>query len=97
MTEGEFIKFYKERNKTKNYKETKEKIELFWDALLKALNEDGKVVLKNWGVFQIKEVKPRKIVILKINKSAYTVSKKVIKFKAGLGLQDAVARVDINE
>ena len=56
MKEGEFIKFYKERNLSRNYKEVKEKIDLFWTVVLKALAEDGKVSLKDWGVFEKKEV-----------------------------------------
>ena len=52
MTEGEFIRFYKKRNKCRSHKEVKEKIDLFWDALLKALEEDKKVVFKVWGVFE---------------------------------------------
>ena len=47
MTEGEFIRFYKKRNKIKNHKTVKEKIDLFWDVLLKALDEDKKVALQN--------------------------------------------------
>ena len=52
MTEGEFIRFYKKRNRIKSHKEVKEKIDLFWDVLLKALEEDKKVVFKDWGVFK---------------------------------------------
>ena len=37
MTEKEFIKFYKKRNLSRSYKEVKEKIDLFWDTILKAL------------------------------------------------------------
>ena len=40
MTEGEFIRFYKKRNKIKSHREVREKIELFWNVLLKALEED---------------------------------------------------------
>ena len=43
MTEGEFIKFYKKRNKNKNHEEVKKEIDRFWDTLLKALNENGPV------------------------------------------------------
>ena len=43
MTEGEFIRFYKKRNLSRSYKEVKEKIDIFWTVLLKALDEDGKV------------------------------------------------------
>ena len=52
MTEGEFIRFYKKRNNSKNLKVVKEKIDLFWNVLLKALDEDKKVIFKNWGAFE---------------------------------------------
>lgn len=86
MTETEFIKFYKEKNGVKNREEAKEKIDNFWNTLLKAIAEDKKVVFKNWGVFEEKDVKSRKIVVPKQKKEGYTKPKKVIKFRAGEGL-----------
>ena len=83
MTEGEFIKFYKKRNKIKTHKIVKEKIDLFWNVLLKALEEDKKVVLKDWGMFEKREVKPRKILIPAWKEAGYTETKEVVKFKAG--------------
>ena len=74
MTETEFIKFYKEKNGVKNKEEAKEKIDNFWNALLKAIAEDKK------------DVKSRKIVIPIQRKEAYTKPKKVLKFRAGEGL-----------
>ena len=47
MTEGEFVRFYKKRNNSKSHKEVREKIDLFWNVLLKALDEDKKVIFKN--------------------------------------------------
>ena len=90
MTEGKFIRFYKERNDLKSQQEVKEKIDLFWNTLLKVLNEGEKVTFKNWGTFEQKEVRSRKIVIPKIDKVGYTKAKKKIRFKAGAGLQDIV-------
>ena len=90
MTEGEFIRFYKKRNKSKNHKEVKEKIDLFWKVLQKALDEENKITFKNWGTFEQKEVRSRKIVISKMDKVGYTKAKKKIRFKAGAGLQDIV-------
>lgn len=86
MTEREFIKFYKDRNHSKDYKEAKEKIELFWNAMLAALEEDERVVFKDWGIFEKKEVKTRKIMIPMLKKTVYTKPKEVIKFRAGMGL-----------
>ncbi len=97
MTEAEFIRYYKRRNKSKNYKEAKEKIDLFWNSLLKALGEEEKVSLKNWGTFEKKEVKPRRIVIPNMEKVTITEAKKVIKFKAGAGLRNVVNEVDTDE
>ena len=90
MTEGKFIRFYKKRNALKNQQEVKEKIDLFWNTLLKVLNEREKVTFKNWGTFEQKEVRSRKIVISKMDKVGYTKAKKKIRFKAGAGLQDIV-------
>ena len=90
MTEGEFVRYYKKRNHLKNHKEAKEKIDLLWEALLKALGEGKKISLKNWGAFECKEVKPRKILTPKMSETAYTKGKKTIKFRAGSGLQDIV-------
>ncbi|HBJ77525.1 MULTISPECIES: HU family DNA-binding protein [Fusobacterium] len=97
MTEKEFIKFYKRRNFSRNHKEAKEKIDLFWNAILKALDEDGKVVLKNWGVFEKKEVKARKIVTPQMKEAVIIEAKKKIRFRTGTGLQDAINRGDIDE
>ena len=97
MTEKEFIKFYKRRNLSRSYKEAKGKVDLFWDTLLKALNEDAKVVLKNWGVFEKKEVKSRKVVLPKTNEAVIIGAKKKIKFRTGTGLQDAINSGDVDE
>ena len=97
MTEKEFIKFYKRRNLSRNYKEAKDKIDLFWSALLKALDEDGKVVLKNWGVFEKKEVKARKIVIPQMKEAVIIDAKEKIRFKAGIGLRNMINGADVDE
>ena len=97
MKEGEFIKFYKERNLSRNYKEVKEKIDLFWTVVLKALAEDGKVSLKDWGVFEKKEVAPRKIMTPRMEKERVTKAGKKISFRTGTGLKTLVNRDDADE
>lgn len=96
MKESMFIKYYKKRNKSKNYKEAKEKIDLFWNVLLKALEEES-VILKNWGTFEKKEMKARKVIIPNTEKAITTKAKKVIKFRAGKGLRNIVNGVDADE
>lgn len=90
MTEKEFIKFYRERNNGKNSKEIKNQISLFWNVLLKALDEDKKVLFKDWGIFEKKEVKSRKIIIPNFEEIFYTEPKEVIKFRMGLGFKDFI-------
>ncbi|OFL78390.1 HU family DNA-binding protein [Fusobacterium sp. HMSC073F01] len=97
MKEGEFIRFYKERNLSRNYKEVKEKIDLFWNAVLKALDEDGKVSLKDWGVFEKKEVAPRKIMTPRMEKERLTKAGEKIKFRTGTGLKTLVNGADTDE
>ena len=97
MKEGEFIKFYKERNLSRNYKEVKEKIDLFWTVVLKALAEDGKVSLKDWGVFEKKEVSPRKIMTPRMEKERVTKAGEKIKFRTGTGLKTLVNGDDTDE
>ena len=97
MKEGEFIKFYKERNLSRNYKEVKEKIDLFWTVVLKALDEDGKVSLKDWGVFEKKEVSPRKIMTPRMEKERVTKAGEKIKFRTGTGLKTLVNGDDTDE
>ena len=82
MTEGEFIRFYKKRNKSKSHKEVKKKIDLFWDVLLKALDEDKKVTLQNWGVFEKRERKARKVLVPMWEEAGYTEPKEAVRFRA---------------
>ena len=86
MTEGEFIRFYKNRNNSKSHKEVREKIDLFWNVLLKALDEDKKVTLQSWGVFEKRERKARKVLVPMWEEAGYTEPKEAVKFKAGEAL-----------
>ena len=86
MTETEFIKFYKERNGLKSKKEAKEKIDNFWKALFKAIDEDKKVALQNWGVFEKRKRKARKVLMPMWEEAGYTEPKEAVKFKAGKAL-----------
>lgn len=64
MTEKEFLTLYKERRNLKSIREAKERLDSFWKALFDVLEEEEKVTIKDWGIFEKKEVKPRKILNL---------------------------------
>ena len=97
MTEGEFIRFYRDRNCLRNIKEAKEKIDLFWTVVLKALDEDGKVLLKDWGAFEKKEVAPRKIMTPRMEKAGLTRAGEKVRFRTGTGLKNLVNGADADE
>ena len=97
MKEGEFIRFYRDRNCLRSIKEAQKKIDLFWTVVLKALDEDGKVLLKDWGVFEKKEVAPRKIMTPRMEKERLTKVGEKIKFRTGTGLRTLVNRDDADE
>ena len=97
MKEWEFIKFYRDRNCLRSVKEAKEKIDLFWTVVLKTLNEDGKVSLKDWGVFEKKEIVPRKIMTPRMEKERVTKAGEKIIFRTGTGLKTLVNGDDTDE
>lgn len=64
MGEKEFLKLYMKERGLKNLEEAKEKVNIFgklWKSLLKR----EKVKFKDWGNFEMKDVRPRRIIELK--------------------------------
>lgn len=96
MSEEEFLKLYKKNRDLKNKEEAKEKINIFWMVLLKALEKEKKVIFKGWGVFEKKEVKSRKVSLPRNNRIIYTEPKSVIKFKAGKKLKESLYTKDVS-
>ena len=92
MREEEFIRFYKKERKLKNLKKAKEEIYFFWSVLMEVLKEE-KVMFKNWGKFEVKIVKARKVKIPNEKKAFYTSPKKVLSFKCGTGLRERINKM----
>ena len=90
MTKLEFIKFYKKRNRMQNKKEARERIELFWDTLEKVLAEHKKVIFKDWGIFEIKKSKSRRVIIPMKDIDKYTNPTENLKFKGGKKLLERI-------
>ncbi|EHO80281.1 HU family DNA-binding protein [Fusobacterium ulcerans] len=89
MTEKEFLILYKERRNLKSIREAKERLDSFWKALFDVLEED-KVIIKDWGIFEKREVKSRKILNLATREMMMTEEKKVIKFRPRMKMIDKV-------
>lgn len=54
MTEKEFLTLYQKKRGLKSLNEAKEKVNMFWDTLFEALEENESVSFRGWGVFEKK-------------------------------------------
>ena len=63
---------------------------------LKALEEDKKVTFKNWGAFEKREMKVRKVLVPTWEKAQYIKPKEIVKFRAGKSLIE-IANGDTDE
>ena len=94
MSEREFTQLCRKILNLENTLEARERVETFWTAVKKGLEEDKRVVFKDWGIFELKKVTSRKVVIPTLEDPFYTKPKKVMKFSCGKGLR---ARVNEND
>lgn len=46
------------------------------------------MVFKDWGIFEVKEIKPRRVKIPNKKETIYTSAKKVMTFKCGNALRE---------
>ncbi len=100
MREEEFITFYKKEKKLKKLEEAREEVYFFWSVLMEVLKKE-KVIFKNWGKFEVKNVRERRIKIPNSEEVFYTLPKKVLSFKCGAGLRERINKIcekgEINE
>lgn len=88
MRKKEFKKFYAEFNKLENEKASEE-VELFLETMKKAFSLYPKIVFRNFGTFETKETKERKIVDPRgSGKIIHTKSRKYVKLKISKSLED---------
>lgn len=81
MTEKEFLLLYKERRNLKSIRKAKESFETLWDSIFYALDTDEKLIIKDWGIFEKKLLKPKRVFNISTKEIITTEDKKVIKFR----------------
>lgn len=86
MGEKEFLKLYMKERGLKNLEEAKEKVDIFWKTVKESLEKGEKVKFKDWGNFEMKDVRPRRIIELKTKKNTIIPGSRKIKFSSGKGL-----------
>ena len=62
MNKKEFLLEYQKKLGIKNLKIVDQKVNNFWDSWFETLKENKKLTIKDFGSFEIKDVKPRKVV-----------------------------------
>lgn len=78
----------KEKRDLKNIKTAKEKVEVFWESIIDVLKKDGKLELKGWGKFEVKETNERIFNNPRTKKIGKIPAQKKLVFKQGKNLKE---------
>ena len=70
--------------------ETKEVVQSTFDAIIDAIASQGRIELRNFGVFEVKERAPRKARNPRTGEEVYVPAKKVVVFKPGRLMEERV-------
>ena len=69
---------------------TKNIVQMFLDGVLDVIRKEGRLELRNFGVFELKQRAARKARNPKTNEEIYVPAKKVITFQAGKNVSKAL-------
>ena len=64
-----------------------ERVDDFFEILKEALGENGRIEVSGFGVFEVRQRKPKRVTDIKSGKIVEIPSRKVIKFKPGKDLK----------
>ena len=74
---------------------TKEIVQKTFDAIIETLLAEGRIELRNFGVFEVKQRRPRKARNPRTGASVLVPAKRVVTFKPGLEMEEKVKKVSI--
>ncbi len=89
MTKKEIVKQISERAELTQLK-TKEIVQWTFDAIVDTLIRDGRIELRNFGVFEVKRRKPRKARNPRTGERVDVEAKNVVTFKPGKEMEERV-------
>ena len=89
MTKKEIVKQISERLGLTQLKTT-EIVQQTFDAIVETLLEVGRIELRNFGVFEVKQRKARKARNPKSKQEVFIPERKVVKFKPGKVMEDKI-------
>ena len=74
---------------------TKHIVQMTFDAIVDTLVRDGRIELRNFGVFEVKERRPRKARNPRTGEQVFVGAKKVVTFKPGKIMQERVRSANL--
>ena len=92
MTKKEIVKTIADRSKLTQLK-TKEIVQWTFDAIVETLVTEGRIELRNFGVFEVKRRKPRRARNPRTNKPVEVDAKNVVTFQPGKVMEEKVRKM----
>lgn len=92
MTKKEIVKQISDRIGLTQLK-TKEIVQQTFDAIVETLLANGRIELRNFGVFEVKQRKPRKARNPRTGDKVYVPAKYVVTFKPGKEMEEKVSQM----
>jgi len=92
VTKKEIVKQISERAELTQLK-TKEIVQWTFDAIVETLIRDGRIELRNFGVFEVKRRKPRKARNPRTGERVDVDAKNVVTFKPGKEMEERVRQM----
>ena len=92
MTKKEIVKQIADRAKLTQLK-TKEIVQWTFDAIIETLVTEGRIELRNFGVFEVKRRKPRRARNPRTNKPVEVEAKNVVTFQPGKVMEERVRKM----
>ncbi len=93
MTKKEIVKKISEDINLTQLK-TKDIVQRTLDAIIQTLVSEGRIELRNFGVFEVKQRAPRKARNPRTGDKVYVPSKNVVTFKPGKEMEELVRKMD---
>jgi len=94
VTKKEIVKQISERANLTQLK-TKEIVQMTFDAIIDTLVEEGRIELRNFGVFEVKQRKPRRARNPRTNEPVEVEAKAVVTFQPGKIMEERVRRANL--
>lgn len=96
MTKKEIVKTISEEIGLTQLK-TKEIVQKTFDAIVETLVEDGRIELRNFGVFEVKKRAARKARNPRTGDKVFVPAKYVVTFKPGKEMEERVRQLELKE